>query len=69
MDAKRCDRCGAFYVPAKKSTDVKTNLERFVATLNNKTQKHITDVCDLCPDCVGKFYEWLRSANKDGEKV
>lgn len=32
----------------KKSTDVKTNLERVAEALNNKTQKHITDVCDLC---------------------
>lgn len=68
MDAKRCDRCGAFYIPIKKPTDVKTNLEMVAAALNNKSQKHITDVCDLCPGCVNKFHEWLRSANKDGEK-
>ena len=51
----------------KRSTDVKTNLERVAEALNNKTQKHITDVCDLCPGCVGKFHDWLRSANKDGD--
>lgn len=60
MDAKRCDRCGEFYIPQLKNTDVIASLEKAV-----RKEKHITDVCDLCPNCVNKFYDWMRSANKD----
>jgi hypothetical protein len=65
MDAKRCDRCGAFYVPKMKGTEeVKTQLEMVVAAVKN-TKKHITDICDLCPKCVMAFYEWLRCAKEE----
>lgn len=66
MDAKKCDRCGAFYMQPSKTADVKASIEKAVLK-----ERHITDVCDLCPDCVRAFYNWLRSANndvKDGEQ-
>jgi hypothetical protein len=64
MNAKKCDRCGKFYVPQIKTTDVITRIEQVVLK-----EKHITDICDLCPDCVKAFYDWLRSAEvKGGEQ-
>lgn len=59
MDAKKCDRCGAFYVVP----ETKTDLAKIAAALNSKAPKHITDVCDLCPECVKDFYSWLREAH------
>ena len=68
MDAKKCDRCGTFYVPVKKPTDVKSNIEMVAAALNkNNTPKHITDVCDLCPTCVNAFYDWLREGGRNAQ--
>ena len=61
MDAKKCDRCGAFYMPQVKTNDYKTSLEQLVTSVKKPQQKYITDVCDLCPECVKKFYDWLRS--------
>ena len=64
MDAKKCDRCGAFYMPLTNVTDLQSSLQQVVAAVK-KPPKHITDVCDLCPECVKAFYDWLRSANKN----
>ena len=60
MDAKRCDRCGAFYMPQLKTGDIKASLEQAV-----RKEKHITDICDLCPNCVKDFYDWMREVKRD----
>lgn len=60
MNAKKCDRCGKFYMPQLKKENLVISLEKAV-----RQEKHITDICDLCPDCVKAFYDWLRSANND----
>ncbi len=67
MDAKKCDRCGAFYVPVSAQTDIKTNLQMVASAVNKTKPKHITDICDLCPECVKKFYDWLREDGKNGQ--
>lgn len=61
MNAKKCDRCGGFYIP----TSPTLNLEKAVEALKNGKPKHITDVCDLCPNCVKDFYDWMRGANRN----
>lgn len=66
MNAKKCDRCGAFYIPVTQ-TDVKTNIQQIASALNKNKPKHITDVCDLCPECVKNFYDWLREGNTNGK--
>ena len=52
-NAKKCDRCGAFY-------DIKENpilsIERTgTPYINNKYSKYI----DLCPQCLEELKQWL----------
>lgn len=60
MNNKRCMRCGKEYAPASiKTDDLKKAIENVVNRLNGK-DKRITDIIDLCPDCVESFRRWIR---------
>ncbi len=69
MDAKKCDRCGNFYVPVNAPADIKSQLDLAVSVMNKNKPKHITDVCDLCPECVRDFYNWLREGGRNGQNT
>lgn len=59
MDAKKCDRCGAYY--EEKSTTYNTKFE--IVTLNgsNYSRKKY----DLCPVCFEKLQKFLLNENPD----
>lgn len=44
-NAKKCDRCGAFYVIFTREYIV--------------MKKNLGDVIDLCPDCHQKLKNWI----------
>jgi hypothetical protein len=57
-DAKKCDRCGNFYV--------KNNDPAYVITYFNRLT-HFTK--DLCPDCEKKLKEWFEGFDHDSTEV
>lgn len=48
-DAKKCDKCGAFYEPYKSG----------IIILSNAIPS--MDDVDLCPDCMNTFKLWLKN--------
>ena len=44
-NAKKCDRCGAFYVICTRDYIV--------------MERNLADVIDLCPDCHQKLKSWI----------
>ena len=62
MNAKKCDRCGAFYMPAETATEY---VEKIVLAAKGMNHKKITDICDLCPKCVKEFYNWMQSGGTE----
>ena len=53
MDAKKCDRCGDYYVPA--------------IGWSYRIEKHEIPVerVDLCNNCMYAFEEWMKGGKKD----
>lgn len=50
-NAKKCDRCGAFYTKSKPIKIGETQL-----SISNS---HSTTLFDLCPECVDKLNRYL----------
>lgn len=61
MIARRCDRCGDFYVMVDYKRSIIT-----IPTLNESDRQF-----DLCPDCMTDFELWIANKaiilEKDGE--
>lgn len=59
--ARKCDRCGSFYIPESR----KSNRETFNAiNLVNRTFGDATysnGTYDLCPNCLNSFLEWFNA--------
>lgn len=62
-DAKKCDRCGAFYDP-------KTNDEEkaFITIDVYKKSTYRKECIDLCSDCVRNFWDWYGNTGKIKEE-
>ena len=75
-NAKKCDRCGKFYI---KQTPLEMSvLENAANTLKESIdillQKHTLDAvhflarvqkeCDFCPDCADSFKKWFSMNTK-----
>lgn len=57
--AKKCDRCKAFYAPYNNKTGeyngvVKIRINEF-GSKDGEAIRH-----DLCPDCMQKFYDFIK---------
>lgn len=52
-DAKKCDRCGAFYTKCKPIKMGETQLSLSVSN------SYSTRLFDLCPECVDKLNQYL----------
>lgn len=50
-DAKKCDRCGAFYDPS----DARA---RIIAVFDKRGVKRLNDHGDTCPECAVAFKTW-----------
>ena len=60
-DAKRCDRCGQFYIYSSETHGCKfysavENRERLITSIGN----NYTDF-DICPECWAKFREFMEN--------
>lgn len=58
MDAKKCDRCGVFFIATPHNF-----LGRFKEDYDNTeycTEDDFDDV-DLCDDCMVEFNKWLKN--------
>lgn len=59
-NAKKCDRCGAYYDPKEELGEVYGVTLNYGSEYNNETY-------DLCDDCVAKIREFLNSAGEGEE--
>lgn len=72
-DAKKCDRCGKYYMP---SVSVKSPLEVLAESLSvasgsrEEMKNAIGKACDLCPDCMNSFERWfdMEEGDTDGKE-
>lgn len=56
-DAKKCDRCGEYYVPNHES--------RVILEYNASGVGRTRNGGDVCPICAAKFEKWWRKKMKD----
>ena len=61
MDAKKCDRCGKFYIIEFCGCNLKTRYGKlstyeYDVLRNESCEKER----DLCPDCMKSLFEWFR---------
>ncbi len=71
MRAKKCDRCGNFYLENKINYDEqKVNGISFTGYLNNPIYMHrySGDKIDLCDSCLKEFINWLSNDKKAEEQ-
>ena len=64
-DAKKCDRCGAYYDTNKGAKSINGYFVRGVricTSISNSTIK-----VDLCDDCINKLYDFLYGSIKNKE--
>lgn len=65
---KKCDRCGAFYIPIPLSvarenlTDPSGKVKYYVSTYGGAD--HMRTV-DLCPSCYISLVNWLNNKDKE----
>ena len=63
MQAKRCDRCGEFYMPYGKSDEFNAieilNIDTFLNTRNS--QYNGNHYCELCKECRDGLIKFLDS--------
>lgn len=74
MNAKKCDRCGAYYDKGPVSKDAVSFTVRGkkftgygikVLAIDEDASKHYSvearndQPVDLCPDCLESFYRWI----------
>ena len=57
-DAKKCDRCGEYYVPNNKSRVIQEYYASGIGRTRNGG--------DVCPICAAKFEKWWRKKMKNG---
>lgn len=60
-DAKKCDRCGKFYIQ-RRDADPSASIELKFYNSHICTTRYL----DLCPDCFESFTNW-RDKKEDGD--
>lgn len=64
MNAKKCDRCGNFYINGSMSIDIGiTNVNHLYLREYMQTSKD-KDI-DLCPECRHELDEWFNKFKKE----
>lgn len=59
MQARKCDRCGAYYDPYNKSK--RANGFMFLNIVDQAYETH--KPIDLCPSCMDDLYTFIRQKN------
>ena len=68
MDAKKCDICGAFYMPYNnKSNDIEPNGFRLLRDEDGRVR--ILDRYKCCPNCMNKILEFVASLKDHTDDV
>lgn len=71
MNAKKCDRCGKYYILHKKSEEKKCSLSLKIAKTFNRNpelegQSYIDNIAyDFCFDCTKEFESFMAKKNKE----
>lgn len=62
MDAKKCDRCGKFYLPDNNSSQCNAiqKYKRFGGICGDDK------IYDVCPECMKSFERWVSNDNYCG---
>lgn len=62
--ARKCDRCGSFYIPkSRRSREDRFNTIDLI-TRTFKDAPYSNAVYDLCPNCSNSLLEWLNDCNQ-----
>lgn len=68
MLARKCDRCGALYMPVSKQIDGK-NMNGILTIFREANEKYRgMKTYDLCENCQLDFAKWLSDGKSDGEE-
>lgn len=59
MEAKKCDRCGNFYILMDKKAKIDGNILKYIKLVNNL--EFTIKSYDLCDDCVKDLQQWLKN--------
>lgn len=62
MDAKRCDRCGAFFSPMEDSKGSRWEDEWWRYYIGKDNHPYGTTELDLCLNCRKELYRWIKNA-------
>ena len=54
MNAKKCDKCGGFYLPTAKEHDTIIIMKSIYSGPYTDKKQY-----DLCPDCMDDLKKWL----------
>lgn len=68
-DAKKCDRCGRYYMMRGEHNDIRPTLEDiriFGIRYTSGANVGISD-CDLCPKCAEKVYKYISGYDEPAE--
>lgn len=70
MEAKKCDRCGEFYIERKKTALEEFADNFFPRTKRSELLKKLDYLADFCPLCSTALIEWiLIGGETNGEQV
>lgn len=69
MDAKKCDRCGNYYID-KSESNFNVLATAFIQAIapqlfKSKVQEKIEELIDLCPACSRDLTGWLKGKRHD----
>lgn len=69
MDAKKCDRCGNYYIE-KSESNFNVLATAFIQAIapqlfKSKAQEEIEEIIDLCPACSRDLTGWLKGKKHD----
>lgn len=64
MNAKKCDRCGYFYLPCKGIHERENAIK--ITRREKDSEKVTTEHYDLCPKCMESLEKWLKEGEQNG---
>ena len=59
--ARKCDRCGALYIPETRNIDNETFNSIVPLDRNFNGTYFMRNFYDLCPDCLDSFLKWFNA--------
>lgn len=72
VDAKKCDRCGKFYIDNTETIEkILDSIKCYFGVDDTEPQKFINHVCtnyDLCKDCKHSLLIWFKMGKEPAPK-